>query len=91
MNLALSPQLKSFVQSQLDSGRYISEEAVCVAALEALAAQEQLNQLRREALKQDVMAGTAEADRGELLDGETVINDLHQKLNAWRAEAEAKS
>ena len=35
------------------------------------------------------MVGAAEADRGELLDGETAMRNLQQKLNQWRAEAEA--
>ena len=36
---------------------------------------------RRQQLKEAVMVGAAEADRGELLDGETVMRDLQQKLN----------
>jgi predicted transcriptional regulator len=42
---------------------------------------------RRQQLKQDVMLGTEAADRGELIDGETAINTLQQKLNTWRNEA----
>lgn len=44
---------------------------------------------RRQQLKEAVMVGAAEADRGELLDGETAMRNLQQKLNQWRAEAEA--
>ena len=43
----------------------------------------------RQQLKEAVMVGAAEADRGELLDGETAMRNLQQKLNQWRAEAEA--
>ena len=39
--------------------------------------------------RQQLMVGAAEADRGELLDGETAMRNLQQKLNQWRAEAEA--
>lgn len=44
---------------------------------------------RRQQLKEAVMVGAAEADRGELLDGEIAMRNLQQKLNQWRAEAEA--
>jgi predicted transcriptional regulator len=43
----------------------------------------------RQQLKEAVMIGAAAADRGELLDGETAMKNLQQKLNQWRAEAEA--
>jgi len=33
------------------------------------------------------MIGAAKADRGELLDGETAMRNLQQKLHQWRAEA----
>ena len=44
---------------------------------------------RRQQLKEAVMVGAAEVDRGELLDGEIAMRNLQQKLNQWRAEAEA--
>jgi predicted transcriptional regulator len=43
----------------------------------------------RQQLKEAVMIGAAAADRGELLDGETAMKNLQQKLNQWRAEAES--
>ena len=42
---------------------------------------------RRQQLKEAVMVGAAKADRGELLDGETAMRNLQQKLHQWRAEA----
>ncbi len=85
MNLPLSPELKTFLKAQVDSGRYRSEEAVCVAALEAFSDQEQHRQARLAALHRDVMIGAAEADRGELLDGESAMQALRDKLESWKA------
>jgi antitoxin ParD1/3/4 len=82
MNLPLSPDLKTFVQTQVDSGRYLSEEAVCVAALEAFLEQEQHRQARLAVLHEAVMVGAAEADRGELLDGESAMQALRDKLES---------
>ncbi len=44
---------------------------------------------RRQQLKQAVMLGAEAADRGELIDGETAMSALKQKLEAWRNEASA--
>ncbi|NJK53352.1 MAG: type II toxin-antitoxin system VapB family antitoxin [Leptolyngbyaceae cyanobacterium SU_3_3] len=37
---------------------------------------------RRQQLKQEVMIGAAAADRGDLIDGETAMNALKQKLDS---------
>lgn len=42
---------------------------------------------RRQELKDAVMVGAAAADRGDVIDGETAIAALQEKLNAWRNEA----
>jgi predicted transcriptional regulator len=42
---------------------------------------------RRQQLKEAVLEGSAAADRGELIDGETAMSALKQKLETWRKEA----
>jgi predicted transcriptional regulator len=42
---------------------------------------------RRQQLKEAVLEGAAAADRGELIDGETAMSALKQKLETWRKEA----
>jgi predicted transcriptional regulator len=44
---------------------------------------------RRQQLKQEVMIGSEAADRGDLIDGETAMAALKQKLDSWRNEASA--
>jgi predicted transcriptional regulator len=44
---------------------------------------------RRQQLKQEVMIGAEAADRGDLIDGETAMAALKQKLDSWRNEASA--
>jgi predicted transcriptional regulator len=41
-------------------------------------------QARLAALDEAVMIGAAEADRGELLDGESVMQALRDKLESWK-------
>jgi predicted transcriptional regulator len=42
---------------------------------------------RRQQLQQAVRIGTEAADRGDLIDGETAMAALQQKLDSWRHEA----
>jgi hypothetical protein len=48
--------------------------------------QEQHRQARFAALHEAVMIGAAEADRGELLDGESAMAALHDKLESWKQQ-----
>jgi hypothetical protein len=41
-------------------------------------------QARLAALHEAVMIGAAEADRGELLDGDSVMQALRDKLESWK-------
>jgi predicted transcriptional regulator len=41
----------------------------------------------RQQLKAAVMMGAEAADRGDVIDGETAIAALQEKLNTWRSEA----
>jgi hypothetical protein len=45
---------------------------------------EQDRQARLATLHEAVMVGAAEADRGELLDGESVMAALRDKLEGWK-------
>jgi hypothetical protein len=47
--------------------------------------QEQHRQARLAALHEAVMVGAAEADRGELLDGESAMAALRDKLESWKS------
>ena len=42
---------------------------------------------RRQHLKQAVMIGAEAADRGDVIDVETAIAALREKINTWRTEA----
>ena len=42
---------------------------------------------RRQQLKQAVMIGAEAADRGDVIDGESAIDALSEKINTWRNKA----
>jgi len=53
-----------------------------LAGLQALAKREQGYQGRFEALRQDVLIGAAEAERGQLLDATTKIEAIWQRITS---------
>jgi antitoxin ParD1/3/4 len=79
MALALTPELEQFIQNQVANGKYASADEVLIAGLKLLEEREHLYQGRFEELKREIMVGVEEADRGELIDGETVFHNLREK------------
>jgi antitoxin ParD1/3/4 len=81
MNLTLKPELASFIQQEVLSGKYTSPDEVIEAALNLLEHQKSSDILAAElAAKIDV--AISQIDRGEGLDGPEVINSLRSKLRA---------
>jgi antitoxin ParD1/3/4 len=80
MALALTPELEQFIQNQVAIGKYASADEVLIAGLKLLEEREHLYQGRFEELRREIMVGVEEADRGELIDGETVFHNLREKL-----------
>jgi antitoxin ParD1/3/4 len=91
MNLLLPPALQVFLDEQLQSGKYASEADLYVTALQSLADREQRLQTKREELQEAVRIGTEQADRGETMDGETVMAGFRQKLEQWRQQSELEA
>lgn len=80
MNLSLPPNLQTFTEQQLESGKYPSLDELLVAGLQALAERKLIYQGRFEELRQEILLGAAEAEQGNLLDASTEINNIRQQL-----------
>ena len=80
MLITLPPELEQFIQNQVASGKYASVNEVFLAGIKLLEERERLYQGQFEELRREVMVGVEEADRGELLNAETVISKLQEKL-----------
>ena len=87
MNIPFTPELEQFIESQITSGKYTSTEEVIIAAIKLLK-EERIYKGRYEKLKQEIMVGVEQLERGERLDGKEVIEQLRQKNQAMR-KAEA--
>ena len=76
MNVSLTPELEQFVQAKVKSGRYLSASEVIREALRLLEERDRLYQARLADLQKEITIGVESAERGELYDGETVIQEL---------------
>jgi antitoxin ParD1/3/4 len=80
MNVSLTPELEQFVQSKVKSGRYLSASEVVREALRLLEDRDRIYQARLADLQKEITIGVEEADRGELFDGEEVMQELYGEL-----------
>lgn len=87
LNLSLTPELDKFVQSRLVSGRYQTASEVIREGLRLLQEREQARETAIEELRAKIRHGGEQADRGELLDGDAVFDEIRQLSARRRAEA----
>jgi len=79
VNVSLTPELDAFLQSRVDSGRYQTASEVVREALRLL----QHHESEREALqalKAKLKRGAAQAERGDLRNGEEAFEELRQAI-----------
>lgn len=91
MNLTLKPELTEFIQQEILTGKYASLEEAIEAALNLLKSKSDTDQAElalRERLatelREKIDSAATQLDRGEGLNGDTVIAGLRAKLQAAR-------
>jgi antitoxin ParD1/3/4 len=90
--LTISPEDEKLIQNHLDTGRYANAEEVLAVALQLLTRLDTEHQAWIEETRQQIAIGIAEldssacakGDRGEGVDGPTVMNQYLQKFQAAR-------
>ena len=87
MNLSLSPELAQFVRTKVASGKYASEAEVALAGIILLKDIDSLYQGRYEEIRDKVLEGIASAERGELIDSDSVFETMQRKLDQKRQQA----
>jgi antitoxin ParD1/3/4 len=76
MNVSLTHELEQFVHAKVKSGRYLSASEVVRDALRLLEERDHLYQARLADLQKEITLGVESAERGELYDGETIVQQL---------------
>ena len=88
MNILLTVDQTDFVQTQLESGQFSSPEEVIAIALEMMASsRENHDPVWLEQIRIQVQVGLDDINRGDVLDGEIVIDRLHQRLVQRRMQS----
>jgi antitoxin ParD1/3/4 len=84
MNLTLKPEQEQFIQDQMSRGRFHSADEVLAKAFALLEEKYQDYELWVEDVRLKVDEAKEEADRGEVLPLETVMNQFQQKFDQAR-------
>jgi antitoxin ParD1/3/4 len=84
VNISLTPELDAFLQSRVSSGRYQTASEVVREALRMLERQEKEREEAFQQLKAKLERGASQAERGELLDGDEVFDELRQLIEERR-------
>ena len=87
MNVSLTLEQEMFIHSQVESGKYTLANDVIHVGLLLLEERERIYKGRFDSLRQEIMIGIEAAERGEVIDGETVFRDLRQKLQQCQTQA----
>ncbi|MGL5794749.1 MAG: type II toxin-antitoxin system ParD family antitoxin [Waterburya sp.] len=80
MNITIKQELEKFIQQQIKSGKYESVDRVIEEALNLLEKREQYDRWVEEVREKIDIAAT-QLDRGQGVDGESVIEQMRQKLS----------
>ena len=84
MNVSLTPELEQFVHGKVQSGRYLSASEVVREALRLLEERDRLREMRLDALRKNIAIGIEQSDRGDVFEGEAVIQELLDEVEAQR-------
>jgi len=86
VNISITPELDAFLQERVKSGRYQTTSEVVREALRLLERQERELEQSLSRLKTKLANGAAEAERGALLDGDQVFDELKEMIEERRRQ-----
>ena len=81
MNVSLTPELERLVQEKVASGLYNNQSEVVRAGLRLLFKQDELREAQIGYWRSSLAEGLAQADRGELVDGDVALEELRAELD----------
>jgi antitoxin ParD1/3/4 len=87
MNILLDADQTAFIQTQLQSGQFTTPEAVIATALQLMAEQQAEYQVWLEETRVKIKEGMEDIQRGDVVDGETFMAELQQKLEQKKKQS----
>jgi antitoxin ParD1/3/4 len=88
MSITLKPEQEKIVQTQIQLGKFTTTDQAIDRALRLLEEWDNADAQWVEETRQKLASASAQIDRGEVLDGPTVIAQLQARLNQARSVAE---
>ena len=85
MAIVLKPEQERFIQSQIDAGQFSNPEQVIDTAFRLLEQQSAEYLQWVNGVREKVIIARDEVARGEVLDGETVVNDILERFRQAKA------
>lgn len=79
MNVHLGPMFDQFVADLLKTGLYQTQSEVVREGLRLLKEREEVRQLRLAELRKEIAMGSAEAGRGESVDGDETFAEIRKR------------
>lgn len=80
MNISLTSELKKLIEEQVKKGRYSSVSEMVGEALRLLWERDRIREKRLAQLREKIRVGIEAADRGELVDGEEVFDEIEEDI-----------
>lgn len=85
MQIILQPEQEQFILKKLQQGKYKNVEELVATAFQLLAENEYKEQKIIE-LREKISEGTQQIQQGKVVDGETVFQQLQDKLNKMQQD-----
>jgi antitoxin ParD1/3/4 len=85
MAIVLKPEQERFIQSQIDAGQFSNAEQVIGTAFRLLEQHSAEYTQWVNEVREKVTIARDEVARGEVLDGETVVNDILERFRQAKA------
>jgi antitoxin ParD1/3/4 len=79
MNVSLTKELERLVQKKVNGGLYLSASEVVREALRLLDERDNIRRVQMQKLRKQVSVGLSQLDRGLVIPGEEVIEEIRQK------------
>jgi len=82
MNVSLTPELENLIHRKVETGRYTSASEVVREALRLMEERDQVQDLHKASMREQIAAGMASLRAGRGIDGEDFMASIDRELAA---------
>jgi len=86
MNVSLTPELENLVHRKVETGRYTSASEVVREALRLMEERDQIREMHKASISEQIAAGMTSLRAGRGIDGEDFMTSIHRDLAAMERQ-----